>query len=221
MFSRKFEGEGIQSNNDFKVSYEVVVVTSSEASSGTDSCVYLKLVGDGGDSGEFELQQSNHFNKFETGQSDSFVFRSNVALGSVQQVHVRLHPDGNLIKRSWRLDCIKVSGGDLQAPAQFPCGQVLSPENPTAVLESLDATGVPPSLHESNLAQGSHDRKVSVRTGRGGLVAQGTVHGPVIQRVLSTVSELPVCFTIDDESGILFIGKWHDLFFADCCFGLG
>jgi hypothetical protein len=134
MFSRKFEGEGIQSNNDFKVSYEVVVVTSSEASSGTDSCVYLKLVGDGGDSGEFELQQSNHFNKFETGQSDSFVFRSNVALGSVQQVHVRLHPDGNLIKRSWRLDCIKVSGGDLQAPAQFLCGQVLSPENPTAVL---------------------------------------------------------------------------------------
>jgi hypothetical protein len=115
-------------------SYQVVVTTSSESSSGTDSSVFLKLVGDGGNSGEFELKQSENFNKFETGQVDTFTFQSNVALGNVLQAHVRLQADGNLIKKSWRLRSIEVSGGDLSAPVKFEHGQVLSPDNPAAVL---------------------------------------------------------------------------------------
>jgi hypothetical protein len=115
--------------------YQVVVVTGSEFSSGTDSSVFLRLVGDGGDSGEYELKQSERLNKFETGQTDTFTFHSDVALGSVLQVHVRLQEDGNLIKKSWRLRSVEVSGGDLSAPVTFEHGHVLSPDNPSAILD--------------------------------------------------------------------------------------
>ena len=117
------------------VTYEIVAFTSSQKLSGTDSSVYVRLVGDGGDSGEFELSQSDHFNKFETGQSDTFAFRSNVALGYVQEVHVRIEVS-SLIKRSWRLEAIEVRGGDLQEPIRFVHDQVISPDNPTAVLSN-------------------------------------------------------------------------------------
>ncbi len=124
------------------VTYEIVAFTSSENFSGTDSSVYVTLVGDGGDSGEFELAQSEHFNKFETGQSDTFAFRSNVALGYVQEVHVRIVV-ASLIKRSWHLEAIEVRGGDLEEPIRFAHDQVISPDNPTVVLSNGQKLNAP------------------------------------------------------------------------------
>ena len=116
------------------VEYKVVVVTGSERHSGTDSCVFVKLVGDGGDSGEVELEKSENFNKFEKGQVDTFTFHSKVALGRVQQVFVRIDSSGNLVKKNWLLKSIEVSGGDLAGAVEFNHGAVLTPEYPTAVL---------------------------------------------------------------------------------------
>ena len=123
-----------RSLSDHLVEYRVVVVTGSERHSGTDSCVFVKLVGDGGDSGEVELTKSENFNKFEKGQVDTFAFQSKVPLGSVQQVFVRIDSSGNLVKKNWLLKSIEVSGGDLAGAVEFNHGAVLTPENPTAVL---------------------------------------------------------------------------------------
>jgi len=128
------------------VEYRVVVVTGFESHSGTDSCVYLRLVGDGGDSGEVELSKSENFNKFEKGQTDTFSFQSKVALGSVQKVIVRIDASGNKFKKNWLLKSVEVSGGDLSGPVEFQHGSTLTPENPMAELkDGLAVEGSKPS----------------------------------------------------------------------------
>jgi hypothetical protein len=199
--------------------YQVVVVTASGLSSATDSSVYLKLVGDGGDSGEFELDRSEHMNKFESGQTDTFTFHSNVALGSVQQVHVRLETDGNLIKRSWRLQSIEVKGGDLQAPAIFHHEGVLSPDNPSVVLMAVTASGLSSARDNSVYSSGAEpvssvsqalkpslSRKASAKL-KGAMVTMDVSFGPQVQRVLQSINQTPVCFAMNTQSNTLIVGE--------------
>ncbi len=184
--------------------YTVVVTTSSESSSGTDSSVFLKLVGDGGDSGEFELKQSENFNKFETGQVDTFTFQSNVALGNVLQAHVRLQADGNLIKKSWRLRSIEVSGGDLSAPVKFEHGQVLSPDNPTAVFRTQKAAASQIVQPRPARALSSVSTKV-----KGAVFSKEVAFGPKMQRLLPSANEAPVCFAVNTRLNTIIIGQFH------------
>jgi hypothetical protein len=180
------------------ISYHIAVVTAAGFSSATDSSVYLTLVGDGGDSGELELKDSEHMNKFESGQTDTFTFCSPVALGSVNQIRVRLQPDGNLVKRSWCLQHIEVSGGDLQGPVRFVHGQVLSPDNPTAVLDAAKhlSRGLKPALSKKT----SSIMKKSI-------VSQNVIFGFEIQRALPSINGVPVCFTVEAETNTLIIGE--------------
>jgi hypothetical protein len=186
----------------FPTEYSVVVQTGSQKSSGTDSSVYVRLVGDGGDSGEFELSQSDHFNKFETGQSDTFAFRSNVALRHVQEVHVRIEVS-SLIKRSWLLEAIEVRGGDLQEPIRFVHDQVLSPDNPTAVLMTKDSAG---SLSESQHVKRTLSSKASSKP-KGARFSKELAFGPEFQRISPSINETPVCFTFSASSNILHVGQ--------------
>ena len=191
------------------VEYKVVVVTGSERHSGTDSCVFVKLVGDGGDSGEVELEKSENFNKFEKGQVDTFTFHSKVALGRVQQVFVRIDSSGNLVKKNWLLKSIEVSGGDLAGAVEFNHGAVLTPENPTAVLvlpASEGAAGASGSLLVSTGSKRNFSKKGLQRTGKAAHVSEKSVFGPAIQSLLPSVSEVPTCYTVNSGSGCLVVG---------------
>jgi hypothetical protein len=187
--------------------YQVVVVTGSEFSSGTDSSVFLRLVGDGGDSGEYELKQSERLNKFETGQTDTFTFHSDVALGSVLQVHVRLQEDGNLIKKSWRLRSVEVSGGDLSAPVTFEHGHVLSPDNPSVVLRSNAAAETSVTAAQPQRSKSGLNKKASTRV-KGAVFSKEVAFGPEMQRVLPSGNEAPVCFIINVQSNTLIVGQF-------------
>jgi len=201
----------LSSSSEFSHLTDYRVVVATGLSSATDSSVFLKLVGVGGDSGEFELKQSENMNKFESGQVDTFTFRSLVALGSVDQVHVRLQPDGNLIKRSWHLQSIEVSGGDLADVSIFHHGKVLTPDNPTAVLQihtsaSRDSVlGVTKSV--SRRLTPALSKKVS--SGKGAHLSKDVAFGPAIQRVLPAINQDPVCFVVNTHTNTLIIGKPH------------
>jgi hypothetical protein len=186
----------------FPTEYSVVVQTGSQKSSGTDSRVYVRLVGDGGDSGEFELAESEHFNKFETGQSDTFAFRSNVPLKNVQEVHVRIVVD-SLIKRSWHLEAIEVRGGDLEEPIRFVHDQVISPDNPTAVLmkkNSADSASEPQHVKRSLSGK-------ALSKPKGARFSKELAFGPEFQRISSSINETPVCFTFSASLNILHVGQ--------------
>jgi len=65
-----------------RVGYRVAVVTGSESGSGTNSNVFVTLVGEGGESGEVALLKSEeNADKFESGHTDTFVVKSKVSRG--------------------------------------------------------------------------------------------------------------------------------------------
>jgi lipoxygenase homology domain-containing protein 1 len=116
-----------------RVGYRVAVVTGSESGSGTNSNVFVTLVGEGGESGEVALLKSEeHVDKFESGHTDTFVVKSKVSVGALQKVVVRA--DGSGLGSDWLLDSVVVSGGDLPGAVEFECGEWLTSAKPSAEL---------------------------------------------------------------------------------------
>ena len=192
--------------------YRVVVVTGSESRSGTDSCVYLRLVGDGGDSGEVELSKSDNFNKFEKGQTDTFSIQSRVALRSVQKVIVRIDPSGIAFKKNWLLKSVEVSGGDLSGPVEFQHGSTLTPEKPMVelVLPDSEAAGTAPDVSSVSMGlKKTISKKASQRLGKSAQISGKSVFGPSIRSLLPAVNEVPTCYFFNSRSGCLVVGQSH------------
>jgi hypothetical protein len=101
-----------------RVGYRVAVVTGSESGSGTNSNVFVTLVGEGGESGEVALLKSEeHVDKFESGHTDTFVVKSKVSVGALRKVVVRA--DGSGLGSDWLLDSVVVSGDEFSSPVLF------------------------------------------------------------------------------------------------------
>ncbi|XP_077990949.1 uncharacterized protein LOC144445282 [Glandiceps talaboti] len=106
------------------LTYEVIVHTGSQFSSGTDSNVYLNIYGDKGDTGKRELRKNKDGNdKFETGKEDTFMLEA-VSLGPLQKVIVG--HDGQGTGSGWYLDKIVIKQSDDETEHVFPCNKWLA-----------------------------------------------------------------------------------------------
>ncbi|RNA20947.1 lipoxygenase homology domain-containing 1 isoform X1, partial [Brachionus plicatilis] len=99
---------------------------------GTDANVYLTLFGEFGDSGEKELIESNHGNKFERKQIDRFFIRT-ADLGPLFKCLIR--HDGSGISSDWLLDRVEVTEG--RNKYIFVCERWLSKSRDDKKLERI------------------------------------------------------------------------------------
>uniref|UniRef100_A0A5S6QW16 PLAT domain-containing protein n=1 Tax=Trichuris muris TaxID=70415 RepID=A0A5S6QW16_TRIMR len=100
--------------------YLITVKTGDQLGAGTDSNVYLKIIGDDFESEEWQLKNSKHHrNKFERGRTDQFVFAQRKCCGKLRRISVR--HDNSGICSSWYLEYVEVSDITLQTTFRFPC----------------------------------------------------------------------------------------------------
>jgi hypothetical protein len=117
-------GEETIQNTDYKIS----VKTSDLSGAGTNARVYLTIFGENGDSGEFELKDSEtNFDKFERNKTDVFALKQQLSLGELTKCRIRHDNSGRLIgNTNWHLEYVKVE--DLASGKQwlFECNKWLS-----------------------------------------------------------------------------------------------
>jgi hypothetical protein len=112
-----------------------------------------------------------------------------------------------LIKKSWRLRSVEVSGGDLSAPVTFEHGHVLSPDNPSVVLRSNAAAETSVTAAQPQRSKSGLNKKASTRV-KGAVFSKEVAFGPEMQRVLPSGNEAPVCFIINVQSNTLIVGQF-------------
>ncbi len=117
---------------------DVQVVTGTARGAGTDANVFCTLYGgDGSSSGEFQLSKSlEHKDKFEAGQTDSFVWEGQQLRGGVCSVGVRFDASG--LGSDWQLHRVSVSDGS-GAAREFPFGEWLNDKVKSARLQMAAA----------------------------------------------------------------------------------
>jgi hypothetical protein len=102
--------ELVATSDALKETYLLTVLTGDQLGAGTDSNVFVSLVGSDYSSHEVELVKSlEHMDKFERAQSDTFEILLPRHLGVIQQLEVRFSPAAVALGAKWLLDCVKVS----------------------------------------------------------------------------------------------------------------
>jgi hypothetical protein len=117
--------------------YTVTVVTGSVPGSGTNSNVFITLIGQNGESNQVQLYAGNaiqpaHHYLFETSNTDTFNVVSNINIGELHKIRVRI--DGSGWGHTWLLDHIIVSGGGLANPVRFDSKIWMSDDQPSVEL---------------------------------------------------------------------------------------
>lgn len=111
-----------------KKSYKIDVITGDAKKSGTDANVSLWMTGSRGKSAELKLEKSQHKDKFEKGQTDTFTFDM-LDLGTVSKVKIK--SDGkrgwsHKFDTQWFLDKVVVSTPGGKGKFEFECSQWFS-----------------------------------------------------------------------------------------------
>ena len=111
-----------------KKSYKIEVLTGDAKKSGTDANVSLWMTGSRGKSTELKLEKSQHKDKFEKGQTDTFTFDM-LDLGDLSKVKVK--SDGkrgwsHKLDTQWFLDKVVVSCPGTKGKWEFECSQWFS-----------------------------------------------------------------------------------------------
>lgn len=102
--------ELVATSDALKETYLLTVLTGDQLGAGTDSDIFVSLIGSDYSSHEIELVKSlEHMDKFERGQSDTFEILLPRHLGVIQQLEVRFSPATVALGAKWLLDCVKVS----------------------------------------------------------------------------------------------------------------
>lgn len=108
-----------------EIDYNVKVVTGKQSGAGTDSNIYLKIVGQDGETALTHLNGHISGNAFENGDTDWVTLR----LKNVGKINgIQVLTDGKYSGSAWNLDSITVNG------KLFECGCWLDSANPLAIL---------------------------------------------------------------------------------------
>ena len=100
--------------------YSVHVVTGSDRGSGTDSNVFLTLIGaDGKLSEEVALDRSQNKNKFESGAADDFVLNFKNHIDEIAAI--RLRSDDSGMGSDWQLSSVTVFDSLVDIEYIFNC----------------------------------------------------------------------------------------------------
>ncbi|XP_073445861.1 lipoxygenase homology domain-containing protein 1 isoform X1 [Dendrobates tinctorius] len=103
--------------------YEIHVFTGIVWGAGTDANVFITVYGEIGDTGERQLKNSNHLNKFEKGQEDVFSI-SAVDLGELKKLRIR--HDNSGANAAWFLDRVEIVAMKDETKYFFPCQRWLA-----------------------------------------------------------------------------------------------
>ncbi|KAM9102483.1 lipoxygenase homology domain-containing protein 1 [Sarcophilus harrisii] len=104
--------------------YEVQVITGKMPKGGTDANVYLNIYGEEyGDTGERALRKSDKSNKFEQGQTDTFIINA-IDLGPLKKIRIRHDNSGNA--SGWFLDRVDITDQNNETTYYFPCQRWLA-----------------------------------------------------------------------------------------------
>jgi lipoxygenase homology domain-containing protein 1 len=102
--------ELVATNDSLKETYLMKVSTGDEFGAGTDSNVFVRLIGSDFSSYEVELSNSiEHVDKFERAQIDTFELVVPRHLGVIRQLEIRFSPATVSLGAKWLLDSVKVS----------------------------------------------------------------------------------------------------------------
>ena len=103
--------------------YKVHVVTGSDRGSGTDSNIFLTLLGvDGKSSDEVGLERSQNMNKFESGATDIFDLNFKTRIDDIASI--RLRSDDAGMGSDWQLSSVAVFDTGLDTEYLFQCKNV-------------------------------------------------------------------------------------------------
>ena len=101
--------------------YRIVVVTGTVDDAGTDSDVFITLLGTTGNSNERELDNAD--DNFENGNTDTFSLEMD-DIGDITQVRIRHNNSGH--NPGWFLDRITVHNETSHKEYNFPCHRWLA-----------------------------------------------------------------------------------------------
>jgi len=102
--------ELIATNDALKETYLLKVLTGDVLGAGTDSNVFVRVLGSDFSSSEVELVKSlEHVDKFERAQIDTFELVVPRHLGVIQKLEVRFSPVAAALGAKWLLDSVKMS----------------------------------------------------------------------------------------------------------------
>ena len=100
--------------------YRVRISTGDEAGAGTDSRIFLTLIGSAGHSSEMELLDSLvGDDKFERGKTDEFALRVVKDIGDITRIVVR--SDATALGSDWLLDRVVVTNCQSSSQYTFDC----------------------------------------------------------------------------------------------------
>jgi len=111
------------------VSYDIYVYTGDKWGAGTDADVYIVLYGDGGQTGEIELD--NPGDDFESGDTDVYTVQASV--GDLTKIKIG-HDDSGW-GSGWFLDKVVIESSALGKKWEFLCGRWLDEDEDDGALE--------------------------------------------------------------------------------------
>ncbi len=143
--------ELIATNDALKETYLLKVLTGDALGAGTDSNVFVRLIGSDYSSYEIELANSlEHMDKFERAQSDTFELVMPRHLGAIKQLEVRFSPATVALGAKWLLDNVSVkrkakttdTAPDAVAEVLFIAKRWMNAEKNRLVLEATDPSQI-------------------------------------------------------------------------------
>ncbi|PIK43821.1 putative tetratricopeptide repeat protein 25 isoform X2 [Apostichopus japonicus] len=116
------------------LTYKVIVKTSDEQGSGTNSEVFIILFGENGDSGKLLLTTPvNEGDIFESGNIDRFILKDVKNVGEIKKIKIGHNNKGAFA--GWKLDSVTVKIPSLMKRLHFPCDMWLDDDEGDGKIE--------------------------------------------------------------------------------------
>ncbi|KAI3380663.1 hypothetical protein SNEBB_002301 [Seison nebaliae] len=149
-------------NKNHLTNYTVCVFTGMKSGAGTNANVFMTIFGDKGDSGEFQLSESEtHKDKFEKGHTDIFQYKC-VDLGELYKINLR--HDNKSFSADWYVDKIMIKNEESNENFTFHCEKWFSKnKGDKKISRNLYAHG----LEDESLLSGSMASGINSSRGSG------------------------------------------------------
>lgn len=121
--------------------YSITVVTADEKNAGTNSNVFMKMIGQSEqETEEFQLKESEtHVDKFERGNSDVFEYFARAGLGRLSKVAIR-SDCSSFLGDAWKLDKVTCTHLNSSTTTEFICREWIDKKNPAVLLSAFSSS---------------------------------------------------------------------------------
>ena len=123
--------------------YIINVFTADEKNAGTNSNIFMKMMGQAGaETEEFALKDSDtHRDKFERGNTDVFEYFAPVGLGALSKIAVK-SDCSSMMMDAWKLDKVTCTHVNSGVTTEFICREWIDKKNPAVLLSATSTASV-------------------------------------------------------------------------------